>query len=118
MMDGTLVDIAGWLISALPVILVHVAGIVVAIVLLRRARTRSATLALIAFSVLFLTDLGSGLFQIFTHLVLIPRAGPRVFETASIVSSLCCTIVDAIAMVLLIIAFAQALARSGGDEPA
>lgn len=118
MINGTLVAIAGWLIPALPVILVHIAGIVVSIVLLRRARTRSAVLALVAFSVLLLTDLGSGLFQILTPLVLIPRAGPRLFETTSIASSLCCTTLDAIALVLLIIAFARALTRSGGDQPA
>lgn len=117
-MNGPLLTILGWIIPALPAILVHVAGILVAALLLRRSRSRSALLALIAFIGLFLTDLGSGLFQILTPLVLLPQMGPRSYETISIFSSLCCTTLDAVALVLLIIAFAQAIGRPGDDEPA
>lgn len=105
-----------WFISALPRILVHVAGIVVAIVLLRKARSRPTILALIAFISLFLTDLGDVASRILLTQVLAPRAGDRLVQTTSTLSSLCCTSLDAIAIVLLIIAFAQALGRPAGDE--
>jgi hypothetical protein len=115
-MTNILSFLLGWFIAALPRILVHIAGIVVAIVLLRRTRSRANILALIAFILLFLTDLGDGLFQILYPLVLAPRAGFRLMETTSILSTLCCTSLDAVAIVLLIIAFAQALGRPTGDE--
>lgn len=117
-MTPILPTVFGWLVALLPRILVHVAGIVVAIVLLRRNRSRATILALIAFVLLLLTDLGDGLFQILFPLVLVPRAGSRLLETTSILSTLCCTSLDAVAVVLLIIAFARALGRAGDDEPA
>ncbi|MGD1993202.1 MAG: hypothetical protein PVI59_08425 [Anaerolineae bacterium] len=115
-MSNILSIVIAWLISALPRILVHGAGVVVAIVLLRKARSRATVLALIAFIGLFLTDLANGAFQVLYPLVLLPRAGVRLLQTTSIVSILCCASLDAVAFVLLIIAFAQALTRPAGDE--
>jgi glycerol-3-phosphate acyltransferase PlsY len=115
-MSSVLGSFFGWLVAVLPRILVHAAGIVVAIVLLRRNRSRATVVTLIAFVVLFITDLGKGLFQILFPLVLAPRAGSRLLETTSVLSTLCCTSLDAVAIVLLIIAFAQALGRPEEDE--
>ncbi|RLC62961.1 MAG: hypothetical protein DRI48_08965 [Chloroflexi bacterium] len=105
----------------LPILLVYLAGIVVAIVLLVRHRGTPAILALIGFGVLFVVALAS--------LVKGPLVGVlgqqlarqmRMSQFWAVNAGLgcCCSVLDVIAIVCLIVAIWQALssAHATGDE--
>ncbi len=99
----------------LPVLLVHLAGVVVAVILLVRRGGTPAILALVGFGVLFLSDLvglGRG-----------PLIGALAGQTRQLVLvssgvNCCCSVVDVAAIVCLIVALWQAVSgtSSGAVE--
>jgi len=103
------------IISVLPILLVHLAGVVVAVILLVRHRSTPAILALIGFGVLFivsLADLGRG------PLIglLAQQAGMQRFWIANASVGCCCSVFDVAAFVCLIVAIWQAVSATGGGE--
>jgi zinc transporter ZupT len=110
MMQVYLSILLNWLLASFPHILAHLAGLIVSLVLLRRTRSRSAILALAAFGGLLLVDVGNLLLSLLGFLLfdLGTRDSMRVIQP--VVSGTCC-ILDFVALVLLVVAFWQALSR-------
>lgn len=103
------------ILPALPVLLAHLAGVVVAIILLVRRRSTPAILALIGFGVLILTDLASlGRSPLIGWLA--RQGGIRQFWTASTGVDCCCSIFDVAAIVCLIAAILQAVSTTSGER--
>jgi hypothetical protein len=105
------VDIVN-LLPAIPLLLVHLAGVVVAIILLVRQQKRRipAVLALIGFGLLFVLD-GAN----FARAPLINFASHQTgVGVRSVVTSVgcCCSVFDVAATTCLIIAIWQALSRA------
>jgi hypothetical protein len=99
-------------ISAIPLLLAHLAGIVVAIVLLARHRSTPAILALIGFGVLFILDLANfGRGPLIGWLA--RRGGVTSFWTANAGVGCCCSIFDVAALACLIVAIWQAVSAAG-----
>jgi len=96
-------------------VLVHLAGLIVAIILLRKAKGTPAILAAVAFGLLFLQDVGRiirrphrlGLDSIIYRLT---SASGGIWE----VGNCCCGILEIAALVCLVIAIWQAVAGPGG----
>jgi len=107
-----------WYVSVLPmlpVLLARLAGIVVAIILLVRRRTTSAILALIGFGVLFVVSLaGLGRNPLVGLLVRRGGVGQRQLPIVSTGLGCCCSILDLVAIVCLIVALWQASSAMGG----
>jgi hypothetical protein len=103
------------IIPVLPILLVHLAGVVVAVILLVRHRSTPAILALIGFGVLFivsLADLGRGpLIGLLTR-----QAGMQRFWIANASVGCCCSVFDVAAFVCLIVALWQAVSATGAGE--
>ena len=104
------------IIPVLPILLVHLAGVVVAVILLVRHRSTPAILALIGFGVLFivsLADLGRG-----PLIGLLARQATRMqqFWIANTGVGCCCSVFDVAAFVCLIVAIWQAVSATGGGE--
>ena len=107
-----------WFLAVLPVLLIllaHLAGLVVSIILLVRHKGTAAVLALIGFAVRLILDLASFGRPSLTRL-LAQRGGVRGFLAASTGVGCCCSVIDVVAIVCIIVALWQAL--SGGVEPA
>ncbi len=106
-----------WYVSVLPmlpVLLARLAGIVVAIILLVRRRTTSAILALIGFGVLFVVSLaGLGRNPLVGLLVRRGGVGQRQLPIVSTGLGCCCSILDLVAIVCLIVALWQASSAMG-----
>ncbi len=103
------------ILPSLPILLAHLAGVVVAIVLLVRRRSAAAILALIGFGLLFIMDLadfGRGpLVGLLTG-----RMGINQFWAVSATIGCCCSIFDVAAVVCLIVAIWQAVSAITGEE--
>lgn len=97
------------LLPAVPVLIAHLAGVVVAAILLTRHREKSlpAVLALIGFALLLLVDVANlargPVISLVSHRT---RAGVR-FAVASV--GCCCSLLDAAAAISLAVAIWQAL---------
>ena len=90
--------------------LAHLAGLIVAIVLLRKAKGTPAILAAVAFGLLFLQDLGAIVRRIFLDRVLGNLTNIQgVWE----INNCCCGILQLAAAICLVIALWQALAGTG-----
>ena len=103
------------LLPAIPILLAHLAGVVVAVVLLLRPRERpiAATLAAVGFGLLLALDVGNFARGPLTSLVARrTAAGVRLIVTGL---GCCCSVVDVAATVCLIIAIAQALSGAGRE---
>lgn len=101
------------ILPALPILLAHLAGAVVAVILLIRQRQKStpAILALIGFGLLFVLDLAN-----FGRTPLIGWLGRRAVRQIWAVSAgvgCCCGIFDVAATVCLIVALWQAVSVTG-----
>jgi len=97
-------------------LLAHLAGLVVAIILLTRKKGTPALLALIAFGLLFLLDIG-GLLRITVLDAQLNRAlGARMLPWAFGGLGCCCGLLDLAAIVCLIIALWQGLSGMGATE--
>ncbi|OQY21835.1 MAG: hypothetical protein DRJ03_19185 [Chloroflexi bacterium] len=97
----------------LPILLAHLAGVVVAVILLTRHRGTPAILALVGFAVLFLLDLASFAREPLIRF-LSSQVGMRQFVLVNTSVGCCCSIFNIIAVVCLIIALWQAV--SGAAE--
>ena len=98
----------------LPILLVHLAGVVAAIVLLVRRRGTPAILSLVGFGLLFIMDLvsfaGPWLINLLvrqgmTHQLMFANAG----------MSCCCNTIDMLALVCLIVAIWQAVSVGASE---
>jgi type III secretory pathway component EscS len=98
------------LLSALPILLAHLAGAIVAVVLLVRQKQKStpAILALIGFGLLFILDLAD--FGRDPLIGWLGRRAVRQFWTINTGIGCCCGIFDVAAAVCLIVALWQAIA--------
>ena len=99
-----------WYISvvpALPLLLVHLVGVVLAAVLLVRRRSTPAILALIGFAVLFIWHLATFGTEPLARLLV--TAGVR--PAGAVITSVgcCCSVLNVIAVTCLIIAFWKAV---------
>ena len=107
-----------WYVSvvpALPLLLVHLAGVIVAAILLVRHRSTAAILAVIGFAALFVWHLAT--FGIEPLAYLLSEAGVAQLDVAITSVGCCCSALNVIAVVCLIIAIWQAVAGTGdGDE--
>lgn len=108
------------LLPAIPLLLVHLAGVVVAIILVVRLEERRlpAVLALIGFGLLFLLDLANfGRGPLITYYVQSPRAplAPS-FVDASV--GCCCSIFEVVATTFLIVSIWQAVSSASVEETA
>ena len=102
-------------IPALPLLLVHLAGVIVAVILLVRHRGTPAILAVTGFAVLFVWHLATFFTEPLARLVV--QAGVRPAGAAITSVGCCCGVLNVIAVVCLIIAIWQAVAGTGdGDE--
>jgi hypothetical protein len=103
------------LLPAIPVLLAHLAGMVVAVILLIRQQGRhtAGLLALIGFALLVILDLGSfargRLVRLLSHRT---ATGIRL---AHISVACCCNIFDVAAIVCLIVAIWQAISGTGTE---
>jgi hypothetical protein len=106
------------LLPAIPVLLAHLAGMVVAIVLLLRqeGKRTAGLLALIGFALLVILDLASfaqgSLIRLLSHRTV---AGVRL---AHISAACCCGAFDVAAIVCLIVAIWQAMANTRSEGAA
>ncbi len=100
--------------SMLPILLVHLAGVVVAIVLLVRRRGTPAILSLVGFGILFIMDLVS--FARPWLINLLARQGMmRQFMFVNTGMGCCCSIIDTLALVCLIVAIWQAVSAGASE---
>jgi hypothetical protein len=99
------------ILPTLPLLLAHLAGVVVAIILLVRRGGAPAILALVGFGVLFLVDLAN-----LGRDPLIRALAEQTRRLALVGSSVncCCSVVDVAAIVCLIVALWQAVSGTGG----
>ncbi len=100
------------LIPRLVLLLVYLAGLVVAILLLVRAKSTAAILAAVAFGLLILVSLG----QIVLSL---PPVAEQLFFTSQWLSlslSCCCSLFDVAAIVCLIVALWQAVSGTSAEK--
>lgn len=105
------------IISALPILLVHLAGVVVAVILLVRRRSTPAILALVGFGVLFVVDIAN--FGRSPLVGLLARqGGMNWLWIANTGIGCCCSIFDVAAIVCLIVALWQAVSGSSVKESA
>jgi len=96
----------------IPFILAYLAGLIVAIILAARYKSRAAILALVGFAVLFVMSLvGFGRAPLVAALA--RRAGPRGMVTAATGVNCCCGAIDVLALVCLIVALWQAVSGAG-----
>jgi len=103
------------IVSALPILLVHLAGVVVTVILLVRRRSTPAILAVIGFGVLFMLDLAN--FGRGPLIGLLARqSGMRQFWIANTGIGCCCSIFDVAAVVCLIVALWQAVSGLSPEE--
>jgi hypothetical protein len=100
------------LIPQLALLLVHLAGLVVAILLLVRAKSTAAILAAVAFGLLTLLSLGQIIQMLPPVSAQIYSAGPWL----PVSLSCCCSLFDAAAIVCLIVAIWQAVSGTGAKE--
>jgi hypothetical protein len=100
---------------AIPVLLVHLAGMVVAIVLLvlQQGRRTAGVLALIGFALLLILDLAS--FAQGTLIRFLSRRTPAGIGFAHISVACCCSVFDIAAIVCLIVAIWQAMSSTGTE---
>jgi hypothetical protein len=97
-----------WIIFAIA----HLAGLVVAIILLNRAKSTPATLGAVSFGVLFLQDIGRILRRLFLDNVMRNLTGIRgIWE----VNNCCCGIFQVAAIVCLVVAVWQAISGDGTE---
>jgi len=103
------------ILPVLPILLVHLAGVVVAIILLVRRGGTPAILALVGFGVLFILDLAS-----FGRgpLVELLAGQARQLVVVSTGLSCCCSVLDVAAVVCLIVAIWQAVSGPGAKGAA
>ena len=103
------------ILPALPILIVHLAGLVVAIILVIRHKSTPAILALVGFALRFILDLTnfgrSSLIRL-----LADQMGMRQFLAANTGIGCCCSVIDVIAFVCIIIALWQAV--SGAAQAA
>ncbi len=100
---------------AVPILLVHLAGIVVAIILLVHHRGAPSILALIGFGVLLIVDLANlGRDPLIG--LLVRRGGMSQFQIVNAGVGCCCSIFDVAAIVCLIVAIWQAVSGTGDEE--
>ena len=92
----------------LPVILVHLAGVVAAIVLLVRRSGTPAILSLVGFGLLFVLDLVSFAKVPLTRF-LVRQVGMRQFVFVDTGVNCCCGLFNMIALVCLVVAIWQAV---------
>ncbi len=97
----------------LPILLAHLAGVVVAVILLVRHRGTPSILALVGFAVLLLLDLLNFAREPLIRF-LSSRVGMRQFVLVNTSVGCCCSIFNIIAVVCLIVAIWQAV--SGAAE--
>jgi hypothetical protein len=104
------------LLPAIPVLLVHVAGMVVATILLVRQQGKRTVglLALIGFALLLIVDLAS--FAQGTLIRLLSRRMATGIRLAHMGVACCCSIFDIAAMVCLIVAIWQAMSADGTER--
>ncbi|NLE43297.1 MAG: hypothetical protein GX620_01145 [Chloroflexi bacterium] len=103
------------LLPNLPILLVHLAGLVASIVLMVRKRGPASTLALIGFAVLFLLDIASlGRGPLIT--LLIEQAGIEQYLVANAGVGCCCSTFHVAAMVCLIVAIWRAITESTANS--
>lgn len=101
------------ILPVLPILLVHLAGVVVAIVLLVRHRGTPAILALAGFGVLFIVDLVSfGKAPLIRFLA--RQTGMRQLVNTSV--GCCCSVFDMLAIVCLIVALWQTVSGAAAGE--
>lgn len=104
-----------WFLSilpALPMLLVYLAGVVVAIILLTRQKSTPAILALVGFAVLLLLGLASfGRAPLINAIA--KRGGMQQFTTANTGVGCCCNLINMAAIACLVVAIWQAVTGSG-----
>jgi hypothetical protein len=98
---------------ALPILLVHLAGVVVAIILLMRHKSTPAILALVGFAILLLLGLAS--FGRAPLISAIARQGGGLQQFAAVNTGVgcCCNLINMAAVACLIVAIWQAVAGPG-----
>lgn len=101
------------LISRIVALLAHLAGLVVAVILLLRSKSRAAVLAVVGFGLLALV----GVAQIVLMLPPVSRAFVRAAWLIWVLNC-CCSVFDVAAVVCLIVAIWQAVSGGGGTEEA
>ena len=106
------------LLPIIPIILAHLAGIVVAVILLTRKKSQTAILALVGFGVLFVVDFARiGRAPLIS--AILQRSGQvRTFMTLNTSLGCCCSVLDVIAVACLIVALWKAVAVPEPDVPA
>lgn len=95
-------------------LLVHLVGLVVAIVLLIRAKGTAAILAVVGFALLTLNSVG----QIVLRLPAMWRQLFRLGQWSTWFSSCCCGLFDMIAVACLIVALWQAISATSAEKAA
>jgi len=100
---------------ALPLILVHLAGVVVAIVLLVRRSGTPAILSLAGFGVLFVMDLVSFARNPLMRF-LIAQAGLRQILLVDTGVNCCCSLLNMIALACLVVAIWQAVSAAAAER--
>lgn len=92
----------------------HLAGTGAAVVLLLRRKALPATLAAVAFGLLFLGDLG----QVARLAFLDNAVRGAGLPNAALIGNCCCSVVELIAVVGLVVAIWQAISSPPGTAPA
>jgi len=94
----------------------HLAGLVVAIILLFRVKGTPAILATVAFGLLFIQDIGAIMRVAFLDKLIIRQmiAGNTPWAMNSL--GCCCGLLDLVAIICLIVALWQAVSATGGEQ--
>lgn len=100
--------------------LAHLAGLVVAIILLVRHKGTAAILATIAFALLFIQDIGTIARMAFLDDLVFRQMAPRALRWATGGLNCCCGVLDLAGIICLIVAIWQAVVgtRQGGTPSA
>ena len=101
-------------IPALPLLLVHLVGVIVAVILLVRHRSTPAILATIGFVVLLVWHLSTFGTEPMARMLI--EAGVRPAGVAITTVGCCCSVLNVIAVVCLIIAIWQAVTGATGRD--
>ncbi|MFQ6100547.1 MAG: hypothetical protein ACE5OS_04855 [Anaerolineae bacterium] len=99
-------------------LIAHLAGLVVAVILLIRIKGTPAILATIAFALSFIRDIGAIMRVAFLDRVILQRAAFRTLPWAQGGLGCCCGLLDLIAVVCLIVAIWQAVSATAPEEAA
>ncbi len=97
-------------------ILAHLAGLIVAIILLVKHKGTAAILATVAFALLFIQDIGAIVRLAFLNDLLFRQMAPRALRWVTGGLNCCCSLLDLAGIICLIVALWQAVVgpKEGG----